>query len=81
MSGETVVFKHIRTYRGEELKLSSGILTMVVFDGEPELWVIENNAEAMEELKTHYQSDWKGTNRVLPVYYVFGVMRDSIDCK
>jgi hypothetical protein len=44
------------------------LLVVAWFDGEPDLWLVDNTGAALEELKRYYRDDWGDRDVPMTVY-------------
>lgn len=73
-----------RVYRGftsmTDFPKLGQLAAIVWFDGEPDLWLLEDEA-ALEELRRYYADDWASTGRELPVAVLGTRERLTFDLK
>jgi hypothetical protein len=90
--GNTITFDHVSHeipggVNGIRAKAPKHVLFVVYFDGAGELWYSKNADPSdreiglcVSELDQYYKSDWKGTNRVLPILIYRQTDYASINC-
>ena len=78
----TITFDYVKKFDSTDVEGNNNdqrVLIVVSFDGEGEFWTTHpsNLENAKQELTEYYQHDWKGTNRILPMY-VYGLADYSV---